>query len=209
MTVANLAEYQFCTTKAAELTESIIEILVRYRRVFAGEDLAEHGSESRQAPAWVSLRPQWIRILDFLLGNEPIEFALPAFPCKSPNLNKVAGTRPDEGERLALRTLQNLCDEIAAIYAPGARLTICSDGHVFADIVGVCDGTVTVYKDDLARLIQDENLCSLNTFDLQDMWGTEEIETSACASSGDGWARLKASAGKPGPIVRLRGSSGE
>ncbi|GLE51425.1 hypothetical protein ATCCBAA256_10130 [Mycobacterium montefiorense] len=121
----------------------------------------------------------------------------------------MAGTRPDEGERLALRTLQNLCDEIAAIYAPGARLTICSDGHVFADIVGVCDGTVTVYKDDLARLIQDENLCSLNTFDLQDMWGTEEIETSACASSGDGWARLKASAGKPGPIVRLRGSSGE
>lgn len=80
MTAASLAEYQSSTAKAAALADSIIEILLRYRRVFAGEDLAEHGSDSRAVPPWVGLRPQWIRILDFLLGDEPIEFALPAFP---------------------------------------------------------------------------------------------------------------------------------
>jgi L-tyrosine isonitrile synthase len=176
VTAANLPEYQSCTTKAAALADSIIEILLRYRRVFAGEDLAEHGPDSRAVPPSVGLRPQWIRILDFLLGDEPIEFALPAFPCKSPNLNKVAGTLPDEGELLALRTLQRLCDEVAGVYTPGARLTICSDGHVFADIIGVADGTVARYKDDLKRLIRNECLNSLETFDLADMWGTDDID---------------------------------
>ncbi|BBY23440.1 isocyanide synthase family protein [Mycobacterium stomatepiae] len=177
MTAASLAEYQSSTAKAAALADSIIEILLRYRRVFAGEDLAEHGSDSRAVPPWVGLRPQWIRILDFLLGDEPIEFALPAFPCKSPNPNKVAGALPDEGERLALRTLQRLCDEVAGVYAPGARLTICSDGHVFADVIGVADGTVARYKDDLRRMMRNESLGSLETFDLEDMWGTDEIDT--------------------------------
>ena len=30
-------------------------------------------------------------------------------------------------------------------YPPGARITICSDGRVFSDLVGVCDKDVTNY----------------------------------------------------------------
>jgi L-tyrosine isonitrile synthase len=194
MTSAYLAEQQTCTTKACALADAVIEVLLKYRRSFAGEDLADHGPDGSSAPDWLRLRPQWIRVLDFLLGDEPVEFALPAFPCKSPNLNKVAGTLPDEGERLALATLQRLCNEIEAIYPPGGRVTICSDGHVFADVIGVADVTVTDYKDDLNQLIRGEGLSHLRTFDLRDMWGDEEIESK----------RLRLERGWMGSIRDLR-----
>jgi pyoverdine/dityrosine biosynthesis protein Dit1 len=176
MTAAYLAEHQTCTTKAWGLVDAVIEVLLKYRRSFAGDDLADYGSDGIATPDWLRLRPQWIRILDFLLADEPIEFSLPAFPCKSPNLDKVAGALPDEGERLGLVTLQRLCNEIEDVYPPGARVTICSDGHVFADVIGVTDATVTDYKDDLKQLIRAEGLSHLRTFDLRDMWGGEEIE---------------------------------
>jgi L-tyrosine isonitrile synthase len=177
MTAVHLAEHQTCTTKAWELVDAVVEVLLKYRRSFTGEDLADHGPDGIATPDWLRLRPQWIRILDFLLADEPIEFALPAFPCKSPNLNKVAGTLPDEGERLGLLTLQRLCNDIEGIYPPGARVTICSDGHVFADVIGVADAAVTDYKDNLKQLIRAESLSHLRTFDLRDMWGDEEIES--------------------------------
>jgi L-tyrosine isonitrile synthase len=194
MTSAYLAEQQTCTTKACALADAVIQVLLKYRRSFAGEDFADHGRDGSLAPDWLRLRPQWIRILDFLLSDDPIEFSLPAFPCKSPNLNKVAGTLPDEGERLALATLQRLTNEIEEIYPPGARVTICSDGHVFADVIGVADATVTDYKDDLKRLIRAESLCHLRTFDLRDMWGDEEI----------GSKRLRLERGWMGSIGDLR-----
>lgn len=177
MTAAYLCEHQTCTTKAGALADAITEVLLKYRRSFVGDESVRHRNNGHPAPNRLQLRPQWIRILDFLLGDETIEFALPAFPCKSPNPNKVAGTLPDEGERIALVNLEKLCRDIEAIYAPGARVTICSDGHVFADVIGVPDETVTAYKDNLKQLISAEGLSRLRTFDLRDIWGDEEIES--------------------------------
>jgi L-tyrosine isonitrile synthase len=194
MTTAYLAGHQTCTTNACTLADDVIEVLLKYRRSFTGEARADDGPDGAPVPDWLRLRPQWIRILDFLLGDEPIEFALPAFPCKSPNLDKVAGTLPDEGERLALITLQKLCSEIEEVYPPGARVTICSDGHVFADVIGVADATVTNYKDELKQLIRVEDLSHLQTFDLRDMWGHEEIESK----------RLRLERGWMGSIGDLR-----
>lgn len=62
-----------------------------------------------------------------------IELILPAFPCKSTSLDKVAGTSPDKGEELALRGLFEFVKDIEKIYSPGARVLIVSDGHVFSD----------------------------------------------------------------------------
>lgn len=47
---------------------------------------------------------------------------------------------------MALAFLQSLCDQMAHYYAPGAKITICSDGRVFSDAVAVVDQHVTEYR---------------------------------------------------------------
>lgn len=64
--------------------------------------------------------------------QEPIRMILPAFPFKSPNSqDKVLGDLPDFGEELALFHLNGLCQNISAVYAPGADIYISSDGLVY------------------------------------------------------------------------------
>ncbi|MEP9393218.1 isocyanide synthase family protein [Gordonia sp. VNK1] len=101
----------------------------------------------------------------------PIDFIIPGFPCKSPNPAKVAGTLPDEAERVALHVLNEICSQISHVHPPGARVTICSDGHVFTDIIGVDDETIVEYNDALVKMIADEGLSHLSTFDLREIWG--------------------------------------
>ncbi|KAJ5280942.1 pyoverdine/dityrosine biosynthesis family protein [Penicillium angulare] len=84
----------------------------------------------------------------------PIRMCLPAFPCKSSNLEKVAGVLPDRGEELALRRLYSVLRQIKSIYDPGAKLCIISDGHVFSDCIGVDDDQVDEYGDKLLELNQ-------------------------------------------------------
>ncbi|GAU70173.1 pyoverdine biosynthesis protein PvdE [Streptomyces sp. NBRC 110611] len=104
-------------------------------------------------------------------AGEPIVFTLPGFPCKSPNPAKVLGRLPDEGERLALRFLDALCARIAAVHPPGARVVICSDGHVFSDLIGVPDRDIDAYADALRALIRAEGLTRLDVFDLREVYG--------------------------------------
>lgn len=73
------------------------------------------------------------RVLDFVAVGKLIEFALPAFPCKSPNPRKVGGCRPDMAEFIALRVLRTFVSDVQKLHAPGATLWIISDGHVFSD----------------------------------------------------------------------------
>jgi pyoverdine/dityrosine biosynthesis protein Dit1 len=65
-------------------------------------------------------------------AKEPVSFILPAFPFKSPNtVDKVLGVLPDKCEEVALLHLQGFCNNIRDVYAPGAELTIVSDGIVY------------------------------------------------------------------------------
>lgn len=65
--------------------------------------------------------------------QEPISLTLPAFPFKSPNTeDKVLGVLPDKAEEVSLKHLQGFCDNIKDTYAPGAELTIVSDGIVYS-----------------------------------------------------------------------------
>ncbi|MGW1838306.1 L-tyrosine/L-tryptophan isonitrile synthase family protein [Streptomyces sp. BBFR2] len=110
--------------------------------------------------------------MEYFIGrDEPIHFVVPAFPAKSPNRSKVLGALPDLGEHLALGFLQSLCDYVGHFYRPGARVTICSDGHVFGDVVGVGDTTVTEYRESLTEMIGTARCSGIEMFGLNDALG--------------------------------------
>jgi pyoverdine/dityrosine biosynthesis protein Dit1 len=111
------------------------------------------------------------RVRAFVERDEPVQIVLPAFPAKSPSPHKVLGPRADTAERLALEGLSELLDEIASIHPPGAELVICSDGHVFADVVGVRDRDVARYRADLEAMIAEIDPSRIRVFDLGDAFG--------------------------------------
>lgn len=111
------------------------------------------------------------RIAGFVRENEPVVFTLPGFPCKSPNPAKVLGHLPDQGERLSLRFLDALCADIERIHPPGAHIVICSDGHVFGDLIRVPDEHIDSYADELRALIRESGHTHLSVLDLRDILG--------------------------------------
>ncbi|MFI5528191.1 L-tyrosine/L-tryptophan isonitrile synthase family protein [Kitasatospora sp. NPDC051853] len=116
--------------------------------------------------------PEQIRQVEsFVAAGEEIVFTLPGFPCKSPSPEKVLGHLPDEGERRALAFLHGLCEQVTELHPPGARMVVCSDGHVFGDLIGVPDAHVDAYADELAAMIRREGLHRLSVFDLRDVYG--------------------------------------
>jgi pyoverdine/dityrosine biosynthesis protein Dit1/AcrR family transcriptional regulator len=112
----------------------------------------------------------------YVLRNEPVHFILPAFPAKSPNQLKVLGELPDLAEETALITLESICKEIMDVYRPGARITICSDGRIFADLVGVSDEKVTNYTQHLKKLIQELQLNYIDIVNLEDLVPAKSFE---------------------------------
>lgn len=117
--------------------------------------------------------PEQLRqIHEFVRRDEPVIFSLPGFPCKSPNPDKVFSHLPDHAERLALRFLGALCAQIGKVHAPGAKILICSDGHIFGDVIGVPDEHIDAYGNALREMIREEGLSAeLGTFDLRDVYG--------------------------------------
>ncbi|WXK81428.1 isocyanide synthase family protein [Streptomyces sirii] len=140
---------------------AVLATLLPYRRTLD----ATHGDSPDGFPA------QLRQLAAPVAAGEPILFTLPGFPCKSPNPAKVLGHLPDEGERLALRFLDALCGRIEAVYPPGARVAICSDGHVFSDLIGVPDRDIDAYNDALRALVRAEGLTRLDVFDLRQVYG--------------------------------------
>ncbi|MEU5423648.1 isocyanide synthase family protein [Streptomyces sp. NPDC020667] len=134
---------------------------------------------------------QLAQIRQFTEAGETIVLTLPGFPCKSPNPAKVLGHLPDEGERLSLRFLDRLCARVGEIYEPGARIVICSDGHIFGDLIRVPDDHIDAYGDELRAMIDREGLRHVDTFDMRDVHGDldhdtkRELVTAAYAPSLD------------------------
>ncbi|MFI9722202.1 L-tyrosine/L-tryptophan isonitrile synthase family protein [Streptomyces sp. NPDC052396] len=144
----------------------VLSLLLPYHRTpgAASPDPLDHPEQLRQ-------------IRKFTRAGEPVVFTLPGFPCKSPNPAKVLGHLPDEGERLSLAFLDRLCARIAEIYPPGARMLICSDGHVFADLIQVSDAHIDAYGDELRAMIRRAGLAHLDTFDLRAVHGDLPYDT--------------------------------
>ncbi|MBQ0987480.1 isocyanide synthase family protein [Streptomyces sp. F63] len=134
--------------------------------------LLPHRRTTDPAPVSAGMFPhQLSRIAGFVREGAPVVFTLPGFPCKSPNPAKVLGDLPDTGERLSLAFLHTLCRDIERVYPPGARMVICSDGHVFGDLIGVPDERIDAYADELRALIGRLGLDRLSVFDLRDVLG--------------------------------------
>ncbi|KPI06882.1 Pyoverdine biosynthesis protein [Actinobacteria bacterium OK074] len=124
--------------------------------------------------------PHQLRAIEaFVRENLPVVLTLPGFPCKSPNPAKVLGHLPDQGERLSLRFLDALCGEVERIHPPGARVVVCSDGHVFGDLIGVPDDHIDAYADELRELIRELALRRLSVFDLRDVPGLHGLPHDA------------------------------
>jgi len=144
---------------AQERADILLTRLMRHRRVLPGV-----GPVDARAKA-----PHLDRVLAAIAQDRPLELVLPGFPAKSPSPNKTLGPLPDMAEKLALRSLQDLCDDLAEAHPPGVRMTLCSDGGVFADLVRVSDPQIAAYGARIDELIQD--LPSLQRFDLEDAFG--------------------------------------
>ncbi|MFE6288105.1 L-tyrosine/L-tryptophan isonitrile synthase family protein [Streptomyces sp. NPDC057877] len=146
----------------ARTSAAILSLLLPHHRT----------TDQAHARACAEAFPHQLRqIADVVRAGEPLTFTLPGFPCKSPNPAKVLGHLPDMGERLSLAFLHSLCTEIARVYPPGARLVVCSDGHVFGDLIGVPDDHIDAYADELRTFIDEMGLGRLSLFDLRDVLG--------------------------------------
>jgi pyoverdine/dityrosine biosynthesis protein Dit1 len=70
--------------------------------------------------------------------------------------------------------LQSFCEQLSHFYPPGGAILICSDGHVFADLLGIPDDDVTAYRDDLLRIIQTTGSASLSMYSLRDAFDSDD-----------------------------------
>jgi pyoverdine/dityrosine biosynthesis protein Dit1/AcrR family transcriptional regulator len=150
------------------LSAEILKQLFRYRR------LQPTAGKCAQKPCAQCLALHLPKVRRFVTAGEPIHLLLPAFPAKSPSPQKVIGRLPDLGEELALLFLGRICAELKAVYPPGARITICSDGRVFSDLVGVSDQDVTDYGHEITRMLEDLKIDALDTFSMEDLFETAD-----------------------------------
>ncbi|MAV37442.1 MAG: hypothetical protein CMJ59_18530 [Planctomycetaceae bacterium] len=148
--------------------ENILRVLFRHRRLLD----PDRSCAAHPCPQCFALH---LPMVENLIRRElPIRLLLPGFPAKSANRTKTLGPLPDLGEELSLRFLITLCDEIRSLYPPGARITICSDGRVFNDLVGVSDDHVSAYRRQIVAIIQQTGADHLDMFDLDDVFRGNE-----------------------------------
>ena len=140
--------------------QALVARLMRRRRVAPGTGPVDEAGQA----------PHLVRIRRAIAAERPLELALPGFSGKSPNPRKSLGILPDMAEFLALRSLQGLCDELAALHPPGVRLILCTGGGVFGDLWGATDHEVAAYDSRLEALLAEHP--SIERFDLSDAFGS-------------------------------------
>lgn len=107
-------------TAALETSSKILHIIGRYRL-----------KKSAVAPAKAA-EGFLATIYSYVEAGQAVAMCLPAFPFKSPNNSiKTLGRLPDRAEEIALAHLNGICQAIADVYPPGARIIIVSDGLVY------------------------------------------------------------------------------
>jgi pyoverdine/dityrosine biosynthesis protein Dit1 len=188
------------TSCESRLAAEILGIIMQHRRVAAE---AERCQDDRCTNC---LARHIDRVTAAIERNEPIVFVLPAFPGKSPNPAKVLGPRPDMAERQSLAFLDALCGRIQAIYPPGARVVLCSDGRVFSDVVGIRESDITTYQQDLLVILSELAADNLTTFNLDDVLGGsgfDAMRAHLMAEHGEPIEKLEAEARSGGDALRM------
>ncbi|KAK1237340.1 hypothetical protein MKX08_002965 [Trichoderma sp. CBMAI-0020] len=128
--------------------------------------------ENDEGSPWLGRIKFEPRVRKHVKANAPIELVLPAFPWKSVNkVEKVLGAVPDLGEELGLGRLQNLCEDIQAIYPPGAYVTVTSDGLVYNDLLGISNEEVYEYGGALRRMAEEKGYDRLKFIRIMNLLG--------------------------------------
>lgn len=131
--------------------------------------------------------------------DEPIPMVILGFPAKSPNREKTLTEDPDLGEVEGLKRLDALCARVRRLYPRGAKIVVCSDGHVFSDLVGVADRVVDRYQQTVCEIIEQFRLSTLSTFSLTNVYGTKPCDLMR--------AKLMGDFGEPLEEIRVRSKS--
>ncbi|WP_378734044.1 L-tyrosine/L-tryptophan isonitrile synthase family protein [Nocardia brasiliensis] len=147
-------------------TEAIAADVLRL--VFARRRCAEPDTLCDVVPCDDCFAPHLKKVIGYVEAGKPVHFVIPAFPAKSRNRRKTLGRLPDMAETLAIESLQGFCDQVSAVYAPGAIVTICSDGHVFSDSLEIPDHHVDEYAVELRRVIRSTGGGSIGLYGLRD-----------------------------------------
>lgn len=131
-----------------------------------------HNEPSAEGTTWLGRGKFESIVRNSVEANIPIEMVLPAFPWKSVNrVEKVTGALPDLGEELALARLQSLCEDIQAVYEPGAYVTVTSDGLVYCDLVGIPAEEVFEYGKALRNLAVEKGFDRLKFIRIMNLLG--------------------------------------
>lgn len=157
--VKNFQVDQTCTI--TEQATAILRLIFKRRRLL---------KDTKDVTFAEQIAPHLDKVIGFIEKDLPIEMILPAFPAKSPNRNKALGHLPDYGEFLAMTRLKSLCKEIEAIYPRGARIVICSDGRVFADVIHVSDEHISAYRDGIREFANQHLAGYISFYNLENVY---------------------------------------
>lgn len=150
------------TAPSEEISQTIMSEFMKFRRT------AKHQQCGVNCVKCISAH--YFKVLAAVEKGEPVLFALPAFPGKSPNPEKVLGHLPDYAEILALKFLGSLCTRVKEYYSPGIKIILCSDGRVFSDVIGIKEIHISAYQKEIERLINVMGLSDIVTFHLDDFY---------------------------------------
>ncbi len=185
---------------AETVAREILDIVLPHRRIAPESEPCTHGSCEKCAA------PHLDRVIAAVERREQVVFILPAFPGKSPNPTKVLSPRADMAERQSLAFLNELCRRVQTVYAPGARMVLCSDGRVFSDVVGIAESDITTYQHDLSALIEELGATSLSTFNLDDVFegcAFDDMRTRLMQNHGTPLETLQAAVREGGEPKRM------
>lgn len=106
------------------------------------------------------------KILYFIDNKKSIEFVLPSFPGKSPNINSSFNGKFGYEEQYSINNITKLLHEIRALYSIGAKIYIVHDGHLFTDLnITRSDYELSEYINEFRKRISDD-IISISLNDL-------------------------------------------
>jgi hypothetical protein len=115
------------TIESGQSAQDEADILTAIKVLQVVETYSTHGKTR-----WHGLAGYVPLVVDQIRAGVPIRLMFSGFGFKSPLAeNKVLGSIPDLGEKLALAHLDGLCSNIATVYDKGAEMHICLDGLVY------------------------------------------------------------------------------
>lgn len=154
-------ELALATQEATEISRQILAIVLEYALNKFDDSMDRLGAGI----------PKFLSVIDsFVMAKKQVLMCLPAFPFKSANKQyKVLGVLPDKAEEIAVERLNSMCVRIGKIYAPGAKLTIISDGLVYNDLLSIPDRHTWAYGEALRAMVLQKGFTQIDFSRIKDL----------------------------------------